>query len=136
MATKVTRVKGKTKTVYLPVTTSTAFDPNTLVTFSSNLIAAVADNGTDIIGVIGKTVATTDGDYATSRKVPVIVPVEKNVIWKIAYTGTAPTVGTEYGVSNAYTIDTADTTNKVFRVTRVDSTNGYAYGVIKFNGSY
>lgn len=78
------RKQGKTKTMWLPVTVSTAIDKGTLVAWSSGyLVAATASsNPSTVAGVLKKTIAATDPDYAVARLVPVEVPVEKNVVWE------------------------------------------------------
>lgn len=130
--------RGKVKNVWLPVTTSTAFTKGAAVEMTSGLVALADDNDTSIAGVINKTIASTDSDYATARRVPVTVPVERHVIWECnALTGTfsASDVGGEYGISDQNTLDQADTTNKVFLVTEFVSTS-LVRGYFKINGSY
>lgn len=81
--------QGKTKTMWLPVTASTAIAANALVAWSSGyLIAATSSTApTSIAGVLKKTIAATDADYAVSgRLVPVEVPVEANVVWEVDVT--------------------------------------------------
>ena len=131
--------KGKVKTEWMPVTASTAFTKNTLVEATSGKVAvADADEAAgDIIGVIKKTIASTDSDYASARKVPVIIPVERHVIWEADATGF--TVGTdelqEFGISDAGTVDQTETTAKCFRVIEVLSATKVR-GYLKINGSY
>ena len=130
------KVKGKTRVEWLPVTTSTAFTKNTLVEFTSNLVDPADDNDTTLAGVIEKTIASTDSDYASSRLVPVIVPVEKLVVWECDnVSGGSLAVGGEYGISAAGTIDSTDTTNKVFLCTKVISATK-AQGYLKIQGAY
>lgn len=78
-----TRKRGKTKLMWLPVTPSTAFTEGGLVSFSSGKLikATNTEKCHNIVGVIRKTIASTDADYASDRLVPVEVPVEKNVEW-------------------------------------------------------
>lgn len=78
-----TLYKGKTKTAWLPVTVSTAFTKGDIVSFSSGELIPATSSTTALshIGVIKKTIAATDDDYAVARLVPVEVPVEKNVEW-------------------------------------------------------
>ena len=74
------KAQGKTKIVYLPVTTSTTFTEGDIVSFSSGyLIKATASTAAlSHVGVVRKTITAADADYAVARKVPVEVPVEKN----------------------------------------------------------
>src|SRR3990167_13274 len=135
----VIRHKGKTKFMYFPVTVSTAFSKDSLVSICSagTLIASV-DNEKNVLGVIRHAIASTDGDYATARSVEVEVPVEKNVIWEVdgtAATYVAADVGFEFGISSSLLVDRNDTTNKVFRMTEFVSSSKIR-GVFKFNGGY
>lgn len=77
------RKSGKTKTVPMPVTVSTAIAKGALVTWSSGrLVAATSGTyGYDIAGVLVKEITATDSDYATTRNVLVEVPIEKEVLW-------------------------------------------------------
>ncbi len=131
--------KGKTKTEWFPVTTSTALVKGTLVEFTSGLIAAADADETagGVRGVLGKTIATTDADYASARKVPVIVPVEKHVVWTADGTGTfvSTDIGVEYGISDSATVDKAETSTVHFLVTEFISATKVR-GYLKVNGSY
>lgn len=129
--------KGLTKTEQFPVTTSTAITQDRLVEFTSGLIAEADDNDTALAGVLVKTIASTDSDYASSRKVGVQVPVERHVVWEADGTGTfaATDIGAEFGISDSGTVDKSDTTNKVFLVTEFISASKIR-GYLKINGSY
>lgn len=138
MAFKVYR--GKTKTVPMGVTPSTALVKDTLVEFTSGLIAAAdADESADnIAGVLVKTIATTDSDYATSRQVGIKIPVERHVIWEADATGFTvggTDAGVEYGLSDSGTVDFTETTAKAFKVIEVVSATKVR-GYLKFNGAY
>lgn len=124
--------KGATRIEWLPVTTSTALAKDTLVEWTSNLIAGADDNDTDLVGIISKEIASTDADYAKSRLVPVRVPTEKHVVYEAPYTG-SPAVGAEYGISDSTTVDAGDTSNKVFRVTKVNTARTTVEGYLKIN---
>jgi hypothetical protein len=79
-----TRKRGKTKLMWLPMTPSTVATSGALVEATSGKLT-VATNTTkchNTIGVIRKTIAATDADYASDRLVPVEVPVEKYVEWE------------------------------------------------------
>lgn len=129
--------KGKTKTEQYPVTTSTALTKDTLVEFTSGLIAAADDNDTALAGVLVKTIASTDSDYASARRVGVVVPVERHCVWEADGTGTfaATDIGGEFGISDSATVDKSDTTNKVFLMTEFISASKIR-GYLKINGSY
>src|ERR1044072_3757315 len=131
--------RGKTKNIDMPVTPSTAFTADTLVKSSSGkLVACVAgDAALDIVGVIRKTIASTDADYALDRLVPIDAPAERHVEYTIDIgTGTiaATDVNTEYDLAAAGTIDQTATTDKVAKLIKfVTSTKGVFF--VKFNGS-
>ena len=131
-------VKGKVKRVWYPVHTSTAFDKDSLVEIASALVDPADDNDTALAGVIDKAIASTDSDYATSRSVGILVPMERHTVWEID-TGGSFAAGTdeglEFGISDSGTLDHSDTTNKVFLVTQVLSATKVR-GYLKINGSY
>ena len=126
----------------LPVTPSTAFTADTFVKFSSGkLVPCVAGDGdaaTQIVGVIRKTIVSTDSDYASDRLVPIEVPVEKHVEYTIDVgTGTiaATDQGTEFDLAGAGTIDQSATTDKIAKLIKyMSSTKGVFW--VKMNGSY
>lgn len=132
--------KGKTKFVYLPVTTSTALTADTLVTFSSGLLIAAVGNSTasaDIIGVVRHTIASTDSDYATARSIEVEVPVERYTEWLADYTTTlvAADIGIEIDLTDSGHPNRGGTTQKICRTTKVlSATKGICW--LKFQGSY
>jgi len=124
-----TRHKGKTKTIYVPVTTSTVFAKGDLVSYSSGYIIKATSSTTALshVGVIKKTIAATDADYATVRKVPVEVPLEKNVEWIADVTSglVASDVGLLVDLTDAATIDRAASTVDAAQVRSViSSTKG------------
>ena len=121
------KFKGKTKFIYVPVTTSTAFSAGALVSLGgSGLLTVVLDNAKTFLGVIRHAIASTDTDYATARLVEVEVPIEKNVVWEAdatAATFVAADIGSEFGVSSSLLVDRTDTTNNVFKVLEVVSSS-------------
>lgn len=123
------RYKGKTKIVQLPVTTSTAFAANSIVSFSSGYLIPATSSTTALshIGVIRKAVAATDADYAVARSVPVEVPIEKNVEWIGDVTSglVAADVGLLVDLTDASTINRAASTVDAAQVKSViSSTKG------------
>lgn len=137
MATK--RYQGKTKVMFLPVTTSTAFTIDTLVTWSSGLLVSATSSTTAVLlaGVIRKKIASTDTDYATARLVPVEVPVEKFVVWKQDFTTTlvAGDLGAECDLTDSGNANRGASSVKVVIPTAVlSAVSGLAF--IKFGGSY
>lgn len=130
---------GKVKTAWLPVTTSTAIARGALVTFSSGLLVAATAQTANaaIVGVLDKTIAATDSDYATARLVPVIVPIEKHVLFEGDVTSglVAADLGTECDLTDASTVDRSASTYDVAKAVGViSSTKGLFW--LKINGSY
>lgn len=121
--------KGKTKTVWLPVTVSTVLAKDSIVSSSSGYLIAATSSTAALshIGVTPKAIAATDADYAVARLHPVIVPVEKNVEWLGDVTSglVAADVGLLVDLTNSTTIDRSASTYDVAMVKRViSSTKG------------
>lgn len=119
-------------------TALTAFDKNFLVEFASGVINPSDDNDITVHGIILEDVASTDSDYATTganggKQILVLQPGDEV---EIDFSGAAVSAGIAYGISNAYTIDASDTTNKVATVIRDLSggaTSGRCIAVFKTN---
>lgn len=123
------KYRGKTKTMWLPVTTSTTFTAGDVVSFSSGYLIKATSSTAALthVGVIKKTIAATDSDYATARLVPVEVPVEKDVEWLAPVTSglVAADVGLLVDLTDAGTINRAASTYDVAMVKSViTSTQG------------
>ena len=131
------RHSGKTKLISVPVTTSTQITTGSLVAYSSNLLVA-ATSGTltpQLCGILRKTITSTDSDYATSRSVLVEVPMEKNVEWEAATTGTTYAAGDEVDLSDCLTINRGAQSIKMAQIRLVLSTT-LSTVVLKLGGSY
>ena len=131
--------QGKTKTMLLPVTASTALTKDTLVTFSSGLLIAATSStaSADIVGVVRKTIASTDSDYATSgRLIPVEVPTERYTVWEGTTASAVSTdIGIETDLTDAGTVNRGATSVKAVRMNKLlSATRGLFW--IKFMGSY
>lgn len=131
---------GQFKTVWLPVTASTAIARGALVTFSSGkLVAAGAATASlAIVGILDKTIAATDADYATdSRLVPVLVPTERYTVCEADVTSglVVADIGLEQDLTDASTVNRAATAVDVVRCVGVISTTKGLFNV-KFSGSY
>lgn len=100
------RYRGKTKTMWFPRPASQEFTKGDLVYFngSGQVIPADATSGAHV-GVIKKTVATTDDDYATADVlVPIEVPVERWVEWRVeTASAVADDIGLEIDLTDANT---------------------------------
>ena len=112
-----------------PKTASTAYDKNILVKLAAGVITTSADNDVIAYGVLKAGVATTDADYATAGAKRGVELIQSGDEIEIDTTATL-TVGTSYGISNAYTVDQTDTTNDIFTCTAVISSTR-ARGFIK-----
>ena len=124
------RYKGKTKTAWLPVTTSTVMTKGDIVSYSSGLLIRATSSTTALshAGVAVKTILATDTDYATARSIPVLVPLEKNVIWLADVTATLATtdVGGEFDLTDAQTVNRgASSVDAVICTGFVSTTKGY-----------
>lgn len=133
------RVKsGRVKTVWLPIAASVAITRGKLVEFSSGTIVA-ADSGTlpgELVGIIDKTIAATDADYAVAKLVPVIVPLEKGVV----YEGTtaslvAGDIGAEVDLTDADTVNRGASSIKIAKPVAVISSTLGLFN-LKVGGSY
>lgn len=124
-----TRVQGKTKFMWYPVTASAEYAEGDLMVMNvgSNVIKeyTAADDNSICVGVLRHTIASTDDDYATARQVEVEVPVEKNVVWKCNEVGTgtaaAADVGTYADLDNGGAIDVDNSSDDMFFITKVIS---------------
>lgn len=116
------RYRGKSKFIWLPVTTSTALSAGALVTFTTGLLTAATSStaAADIIGVIRHAIASTDSDYATARLVEVEVPVEKNVEWVFDTASlVAADIGTSVDLTDSLTVNRGASSIKVVQVLKV-----------------
>lgn len=123
------RYRGKTKTRWLPVTPSTAFTKGDIVSYSSGYLIRATSSTTALshCGVIKKTIASTDSDYATARLVPVEIPLEKDVEWLAPVTSglVAADVGLLVDLTDAGTINRGASTIDAAQVASViSSTQG------------
>jgi len=125
--------KGKTKTIWLNVKPSTAFAKDSIVAMGTSgdvgliIPATSATAALSHIGVIPRAIASTDADYAATRKVPVLVPVEKNVEWLGDVTSglVAADKGLLVDLTDASTIDrSASTIDAALVKSVISSTKG------------
>lgn len=123
----------------MPVTPSTAFTKDTLVTFTSGKLTPVTSStpAVDIVGIIPRTIASTDADYASDRLVDIMVPVDRYCVFEGDVTSglVATDVGTEVDLTNAGFVNRGAGSIDAVKVVRVlSSTKGLFH--IKFNGAY
>lgn len=132
--------QGRMKEIWLPVTASTALTKNALVTFTSGLLVAATAGTTavNLAGIVDRTIASTDADYATSaRLIPIKVPTERHAIYECDGTGTfvSTDVGVEFDLSTSLVLDKAATTTKVAKVTKFISASK-VLAMLKINYGY
>ena len=121
--------KGKFHVEWFPVTVSTEFAYNDMVTILSTVAGVgtldkAIDGSTALYGLIQQDIASTDSDYATARKVPVLVgEADSTFIFDVG-TGSAATtdIGEMVGLDNEYEIDVTDYTEGPVRITDIIST--------------
>lgn len=130
---------GRWKTLFLPVTPSTALANWSLVKFASGkLVASTAGTAAvDNFGILNQVIASTDSDYADDRLVPVLVPFERHALVEADVTATveATDVGLEVDLTDASTVNPDAGSVDVFKIVRVISATK-AIGMLKLNGSY
>ena len=121
--------RGKFHTEWYPKTASTAYTMNDMVTIASTAAGAgtlkkAASTDTFIYGLIQKTVASTDTDYASATLVPVLVgDADAEYIFDVS-TGTAATtdIGEMIDLDDENSVDVDAYTLGQVRVTGVIST--------------
>lgn len=117
------RAAGKTKTMYFPKKASTAFADGALVIFDgSGFIDVAISTSAQVIGVIRKTIASTDSDYASATLVPVQVPIELYVEWAaLTASAVAADVGAQVDLTDSVTVNRGATSHKVVTIVGVRS---------------
>lgn len=120
------RKSGRTKIIWLPVTASTALTGGGLLTFTTGRLTAAGATtaAKDIVGVLVKTIAATDTDYADTRNVEVEVPTENFVQWEANVTATCVVadVGLYCDLTDYLTVNRDASTYDVVYVTKYLST--------------
>jgi hypothetical protein len=118
--------KGKTKTMMLEVTPSTAITAGALVAWASGqLVAATSSSSPSIIaGVLVKTIAAADDDYADERLVAVEVPMETFTVWEADVTSglVSADKGLYQDLTDSLNVNRAASTLDVVQCVRVLST--------------
>lgn len=112
-------VSGDARIEHYTVPASQAFTNGALGYFdgSGGVIPADATSG-DHTGIIQKTIATTDADYASAKKVEFIVPQDNNVFEVTVGTGTLTTamIGNRYDLKDSVSIDVTAQLKKVVTI--------------------
>ena len=112
--------KGRTKLVYYDIAGSVAIAEGAIVALSSGTLIAATSSTTKHVGIIRKTIATTDVDYTSAKKnIPVEVPVEEGVEWMALTTGTTYVVGDSCDLTDSVTVNRAANSHKVVTIKKV-----------------
>ncbi len=130
---------GKVKTVWLAVTPSTVFTRGDIVSWASGKLirATAATTSLSHAGVIDRTILATDADYALDRLVPILVPIEKNVVWEGDVTSGLVIAdrGLEQDLTNAQFVNRAASAVDIVMCVNVLSTTKGDF-LLKINGAY
>lgn len=120
-------VSPRTMLKWYPKAASTAFTKNTLVYFNASgyITPAITTSG-DHVGIVLKSVASTDADYALNTLLAVEIPFGKMEEFEADATSlTAAKVGTTMDLSDAGTVNGAATSKKVVTLTKyISATKG------------
>lgn len=131
--------KGKFHTEYWPKKASTAFTRGALVTKTSGagtIEPAVAAT-TKVIGIVDKTIASTDTDYASTTLTPVRVPTSPDCEVEADVTGTLASTdpGTSFDLdATGLIVDKAATTTKILLCKRFISATKGIFSLAGYNG--
>ena len=118
---------------------STTFAFNDLVFLDSNgFVDKAVDGGLFVpLGLIQKTVAATDSDYASATRVPVLVPGPDAEFLCDVSTGSAATtdIGEWIDIDDHNSVDVSASTYDIFYVTRIVSTTQVIAKMAKKSGA-
>jgi hypothetical protein len=107
---------------------STAFDFNDVVYLNSSGVLAKATGTTprsQIVGLIQRTIASTDSDYASAKTVPVLVPSEETIFEATVDTGTLTTAmrGGDYDLNDEDGINVTANVQRAVKIVKYLSTS-------------
>jgi hypothetical protein len=127
-------IKGKWDVMYFRKVASTAFKPNNLVAFETNggagdPIEPADASDTAILGIGMKAVASTDSDYASNTRIPVLVPAGKTSEMEcddVDGTLVVADEGLQVDLSNAESVNRAASSTDVLVCTKfISATKGH-----------
>jgi len=121
----ITPYKGKFHVEWYPKTASEVFTNNDLVYLSSGYVTSFADAvDQPPLGLIQKSVAATDSDYASTTMVPILIgdPNAEYLCDISTGTGAQSYVGTWIDVDDDNSVDVSATSYDTFFVTKHIST--------------
>ncbi len=115
--------------MYFPKTASLAMVAGDMTILTTGEIALATATDENIVGILRKTIASTDSDFASTTLVPIEVPVELNVEWEFVADGdlTAAMLGLYRDLIDENTVDgNDDTSGSQIVVTRfISATEGW-----------
>lgn len=126
-------IKGDWDVMYFRKVASTAFTPNNLVAFETNggagdPIEPADASDAEILGIGIKKVASTDSDYASNTRIPVLVPRNKTAEMEcdtVAGTMVVADEGLEVDLTDAASANRAASSTDVLVATRfISATKG------------
>ena len=97
-------------------TASTALTNGCLLAFTTGYAIAATSSTTNIIGILQKTVAATDSDYASNSFIPVLVPrngLDSLMLGDVTGTAVATDAGSFFDLSDSLTVNRAATSVKI-----------------------
>lgn len=127
---------GGIKVDWFPKKASTAIANNAALTFDgSGAVTIAVAASTRIAGLNIKTIASGDSDYASTTKVPVIVPSTDAIFEADVITGTLTTamVGNQYDLASSLGVDVTATAHKQVTVVGFISASK---ALVRFTGAY
>lgn len=129
--------EGAQQLEYFPKKASTTLTMNGLAQFdgSNGVITVCTAAPTRVAGILAKSAASTDSDFASTTKIPVVVPQETNK-FLADVTGTLLTthVGVRFAPdATGQYVDIANTTTPVITVTDYISASK---ALVKISGAY
>lgn len=131
-------VKGPALQEFWPKTASTVLTLGQLVSSTSGGLITATAGETKILGVLQTTTASTDSDYASTTKIPVLVPMSIDE-FEVDLTNTTTFAATFVGLqcdidaTGSY-VDATASSHKQCTILRQGSTTSKA--IVKINGAY
>lgn len=89
--------RGKFGLRHYSVTTSQVFTQGAMCDVVDGLITVFTITRAPHTGVIQKTVVATDSDYATARRIPLMIPKSVGASWEVSVLSTDTAVATDVG---------------------------------------
>uniref|UniRef100_A0A6M3XVQ7 Uncharacterized protein n=1 Tax=viral metagenome TaxID=1070528 RepID=A0A6M3XVQ7_9ZZZZ len=131
-------IKGPALIEYWPKTASTTLTARACVGTSGGYLIAATASETDIKGVLQKAIASTDSDFASATKIPVLIPQATDE-FEVDMTSTTTFTATHVGLkgnldATGQYVDVTVSTYPHCTVLRGGSATNKV--VVKINGAY